>query len=193
MEACTVAQIVVRIGTPPGIPGLQTVWRSAGIVLTTAWAGPARAKRSRPSPVAAARTLNARLARYGSLRMSYLGGSTLWFPGRPATPPRLIGYAAAVTCTFGGAAEKSAFPAWLKCTVPAAVWAVMLTVAEPGAPPTAEHAPVAVMATDRPEDAVAATEKLDPKAAVSGADVVTAMLCAAVRTAVACVFCRAAR
>src|SRR5207253_10597677 len=141
MEACTVAQRVVRLGTPPGIPGLQTVWRSAGIVLTTAWAGPTRAKKSSPSPVAAARKLNARLARYGSLRMPYLGASTLWMPGRAlvaqdhqskgpearvpgpsGTPPRLIGYCAVVTCTFGGAAEKSAFPAWLRCTVQASVW-----------------------------------------------------------------------
>src|SRR5213593_1419693 len=82
MEACTVAQIVVRFGTPVGIPGLQTVWRSAGIVLTTAWAGPRRAKRSRPRPVAAARKLNARLAPYGVLRMVYLGASMLWMPGR---------------------------------------------------------------------------------------------------------------
>jgi hypothetical protein len=68
VAAFTVAQMVDRVGTPPGIPGLQVVVRSVG----SSWADACVAKHSRPNPIE-----NERLA---FMYFSYSGARPL---GRP--------------------------------------------------------------------------------------------------------------
>ena len=65
-------------------------------------------------------------------------------------------------------------PAWLKCTTHAVVPLVIVMLAEPV--PLPEQPPVVVIATVRPEVAVAPTGKLLLKTALDGAPVVTVML-----------------
>src|SRR4051794_30145091 len=53
VEAFTVAQTVVRLGMPPGMPGVHVVRRSAGIMLGSIWprlrrAFPPAAQSNRP-------------------------------------------------------------------------------------------------------------------------------------------------
>ena len=62
-------------------------------------------------------------------------------------------------------------PAWLKRTTHAVLPLVMLTV-----PPAMEQPPVAVIATARPEEAVAATGNVVLKTALGGGAVVTVMI-----------------